>query len=84
MEHILPVTFGGQDDYANYLVVKHSWNADRKHMSLDEYIKENPQVKDNIIAAVKSKEGQIIEGIDWCSEVKKTLCKTLGYDIFIV
>ena len=83
IEHILPVALGGKDDYSNYLVVKHSWNADRKHMSLDEYIKENPKVKDNIVSAVNSKEGQIIEGIDWAKEVKKTLLKTVGYDMFV-
>ena len=82
IEHILPVALGGKDDYSNYLVVKHSWNADRKHMSLDEYIKQNPSVKDNIVASVKSKEGEIIEGIDWSSQVRKTLKTVLGYDIF--
>ena len=82
IEHILPACLGGSDDYSNYLVVKHSWNADRKHSSLDEYIKQNPKVKDNIIASVLSKEGQTIEGINWASEVRNTLKKAIGYDIF--
>lgn len=82
IEHILPVSLGGKDDYSNYLVVKHSWNADRKHMALDEYIRENPSVKDNIVSIVNSKQGKIIEGIDWSTEVSKTLKTVLGYDIF--
>ena len=83
VEHIIPVALGGRDDYSNYLVVKHSWNADRKHMSLDEYIKENPQIKENIVSVVRSKEGQNIEGIDWATQVKNTLIKAIGYDIFV-
>lgn len=82
IEHILPAVCGGQNEYSNYLVVKRSWNMGRSDTPLDEYIKQNPEVKDNIIATVKSKEGQIIEGINWASEVKKTLFNVLGYDIF--
>ena len=81
-EHIIPVNCGGQNDYSNYLVVKRSWNMDRSDNPLDEFIAQNPQVKENIIAAVNSKEGQIIEGINWSEEVKKTLLKAIGYDIF--
>lgn len=55
---------------------------DRSDNPLDEFIAQNPQVKENIIAAVNSKEGQIIEGINWSEEVKKTLLKAIGYDIF--
>lgn len=82
IEHVIPVVCGGQNEYSNYLVVKRSWNMDRSDTPLDVYIKENPQVKDNIIKAVNSKEGQIIEGINWAEEVKKTLLKAIGYDIF--
>ena len=82
IEHVIPVNCGGQNDFANYLVVKRSWNMDRSDTPLDEFIAENPQVKENIISAVKSKEGQIIEGINWSEEVRKTLLKAIGYDIF--
>lgn len=82
IEHIIPVVCGGQNEYSNYLIVKRSWNMDRSDTPLDEYIKENPQVKDNIIDVVDSKEGQILEGINWAEEVKKTLLKAIGYDIF--
>ena len=82
IEHVIPVNCGGQNDFANYLVVKRSWNMDRSDTPLDEFIAQNPQVKENIISAVNSKEGQIIEGINWSEEVKKTLLKAIGYDIF--
>ena len=82
IEHIIPESCGGQDDYANYLVVKRSWNMERSSKPLDEFIKEYPEVKENIKNAVNSKEGQIIEGINWAEEVKKTLFKAIGYDIF--
>ena len=82
IEHVIPVNCGGQNDFANYLVVKRSWNMDRSDTPLDEFIMQNPQVKENIISAVNSKEGQIIEGINWSEEVKKTLLKAIGYDIF--
>ncbi len=82
IEHILPVNCGGEDEFSNYLVVKSSWNAYRSDIPLDTFIKENPQVKENIIKAVKSKEGQVLEGINWSKEVKKSLFKILGYDIF--
>lgn len=82
IEHIIPVNCGGQNDFSNYLVVKRSWNMDRSDNPLDEFIAQNPQVKQNIIDAVNSKEGQIIEGINWSEEVKKTLLKAIGYDIF--
>ena len=82
IEHIIPESCGGQDDYANYLVVKRSWNMERSSTPLDEFILQYPEVKENIKNAVKSKEGQIIEGINWAEEVKKTLLKAIGYDIF--
>lgn len=82
IEHVIPVNCGGQNEFSNYLVVKRSWNMDRSDTPLDEFIAENPQVKENIISAVKSKEGQIIEGINWSEEVRKTLLKAIGYDIF--
>lgn len=82
IEHIIPVVKGGENKFSNYLVVRRSWNMDRSDKPLDVFIKEKPEVKDNIIAAVNSKEGQIIEGINWAEEVKKTLLKAIGYDIF--
>ena len=82
IEHVIPVNCGGQNEFSNYLVVKRSWNMDRSDKPLDVFIAENPQVKENIISAVNSKEGQIIEGINWTEEVKKTLLKAIGYDIF--
>lgn len=82
IEHIIPVICGGENKYSNYLVVKRSWNMDRSDTPLDEYIKNNPQVRENIVNSVNSKEGQIIEGINWSEEVKKTLLKAIGYDIF--
>lgn len=83
IEHIIPVNCGGQNEFSNYLVVKRSFNMDRSDTPLDEYLKQNPEAKDYIIASVSSKEGQIIEGINWAEEVKKTLFKAIGYDIFI-
>ena len=82
LEHIIPLSDGGKNEYSNYLVVKRSWNSKRSSMPLDEFIKQNPQVKKNIIDTVKSKEGKEIEGINWADEVKKTLKKAIGYDIF--
>ena len=82
IEHIIPVIKGGENEFSNYLVVRRSWNMGRSDKPLDEFIKENPEVKENIISAVNSKEGQIIEGINWSEEVKKTLLKAIGYDIF--
>ncbi len=82
IEHIIPVVKGGENEFSNYLVVRRSWNMDRSDKPLDEFIKENPEVQENIITAVNSKEGQIIEGINWSEEVKKTLLKAIGYNIF--
>lgn len=82
IEHIIPQSQGGKSIYSNYLIVKRSWNGKRSSMPLCDFIKENPIVKENIINTVNSKEGQIIEGINWSEEVKKTLYKAIGYDIF--
>lgn len=82
IEHVIPVNCGGQNEFSNYLVVKRSWNMDRSDTPLDEYIASNPQVRENIVRTVNSKEGQIIEGINWAEEIKKTLLKAIGYDIF--
>ena len=82
IEHVIPVNCGGENEFSNYLVVKRSWNMDRSDTPLDEFIAQNPEVKENIISAVNSKEGQIIEGLNWSEEVKKTLLKAIGYDIF--
>ena len=82
IEHVIPVNCGGENEFSNYLVVKRSWNMGRSDTPLDEFIAQYPEVKDNIISSVNSKEGQIIEGINWSEEVKKTLLKAIGYDIF--
>ena len=82
IEHIIPAINGGQNEFSNYLVVKRSWNMDRSNTPLDEYIRENPSVRENIISSVNSKEGKIIEGINWSEEVRKTLLNAIGYDIF--
>ena len=82
IEHIIPVNCGGQNEFSNYLVVKRSFNMERSDTPLDEYIKQNPKVRDCIVASVNSKEGQILEGINWAQEVKKTLLQAIGYDIF--
>ncbi len=82
IEHIIPQSLGGKNEYSNFLVVKRSWNSKRSSIPLDEFIKSNPQVKENIIKTVNSMEGKTIEGINWAEEVKKTLYKAIGYDIF--
>ena len=82
IEHIIPLNCGGKNEYSNYLVVKSTWNAQRSDIPLDAFIKENPGVKENIIKVVKSKEGQLLEGLNWASEVKKALEQAIGYDIF--
>ena len=82
IEHILPVSQGGKNDYSNYLVVSLDWNMKRSSKPLDEFIKENPEVKENIIASVNAHDGDIYDGVDWAKEVKKTLLKVIGYDIF--
>lgn len=82
IEHIIPSVCGGKNEYSNYLVVKRSRNMQRSDTPLDEYIEKHPEVKENIIKSVNSKEGKIIEGINWAEEVKKTLYRAIGYDIF--
>lgn len=82
IEHIIPLSLGGENEYSNYLVVKRSWNSKRSSVPLYEFIQSNPQVKENIIKTVNSMEGKTIEGINWAKEVKKTLYRAIGYDIF--
>ncbi len=82
IEHVIPVNCGGKNEFSNYLVVKRSWNMGRSDTPLDIFIQQHPEVKDNIIAAVNSKDGEIIEGINWSEEIKKTLLNAIGYDIF--
>jgi len=82
IEHIKPLSQGGENTYGNYLVVKKSWNEKRSATPLGEFIRQNPQVEENIVKAVTSLEGKTIEGIDWASEVKKTLREEIGRDIF--
>ena len=82
IEHIIPMSQGGKNDYTNYFLVKREWNQKRSSIPLNEFIKQNPQVKNNIISCVNAHEGEIIEGIDWAGEIKKTLYKAIGYDIF--
>lgn len=82
IEHIIPQSEGGENEYSNYLVVKRSWNSKRSSIPLDEFIVSHPEVKDNIVETVNSMDGKIIEGINWSEEVRKTLLKAIGYDIF--
>ncbi len=82
IEHIIPLSKGGKNEYSNYLVVKKSWNEKRSSIPLDEFIKENPEVAENIVRTVNAMEGKTIEGINWSDEVKKTLFKAIGYNIF--
>ena len=82
IEHIIPQSEGGKDEYSNYLVVKRTWNQRRSSIPLDTFILNNPQVEKNIIDTINSMEGKNIEGINWSEEVKKTLIKAIGRDIF--
>lgn len=82
IEHIIPLSEGGPNELSNYLVVKRSWNSKRSSVPLDVFIKENPQVKENIIRTIKEHEGEEIDGIIWSDAVKTTLKKAIGYDIF--
>ena len=82
LEHIIPLSEGGKSDITNYFVVKRSWNSKRSSKPLDEFIKENPQVKENIKRTISEHEDDVIDGINWAAEVKKSLTKALGYDIF--
>lgn len=82
IEHIIPLSLGGKNEYSNYLVVKRSWNGLRSSIPLREFISKYPQTKDNIIRTVSEHEGEIIEGINWSCEVKKTLKHAIGFDIF--
>lgn len=82
LEHIIPLSEGGKSDISNYLVVKRSWNSKRSSTPLDEFIKENPQVKENIKRTLLEHKDEEIDGIKWAEEVKKSLCIALGYDIF--
>ena len=82
IEHIKPVSQGGENCYTNYLVVKKDWNEKRSSTPLDEFIRQNPEVEENIKKAVNSAEGKDVEGIDWASEIKKTLKEEIGRDIF--
>ena len=82
IEHIVPLSQGGKNEYSNYLVVKRSWNEKRSSTPLKNFIQKHPQVKQNIIKSVKEQEGKTIEGINWAEEVKKTLRQVLCEDIF--
>ena len=82
IEHIIPVSLGGKNEYSNYLIVSKDWNEKRSSLPLNEFIEKYPIVKNSIISAVNAHEGEIIEGIDWAEEVKDTLYKAIGYDIF--
>ena len=82
IEHIIPVSEGGKNEYSNYIIVKKSWNEKRSSLPLDEFIKEYPEVEINIKNTLKTMEGRKVEGIDWATEVKKTLNKATGKKIF--
>ena len=83
LEHIKPASLGGTNEISNFLVVKRSWNMKRSSFPLDEFIKNNPNVRKNIIKSVNSMEGKIIDGINWSEEVRKTLKEQIGFDIFL-
>ena len=82
IEHIRPLSEGGKNDYSNYLVVKRSWNEKRSSRPLGEFIRLYPETEEHIRQAVISQEGKTIDGIDWATEVKKTLREEIGRDIF--
>ena len=82
LEHIIPEIRGGKKELPNLIVVKRSWNGLRSAEGLGEFIKKHPQIEENIRKTVTSLEGQIIDGINWAQEVKKTLLKEIGRDIF--
>ena len=82
IEHIKPLSEGGKNEYANFLVVKRSWNEKRSSKSLGQFIKEHPEVQENIVRTVNSQEGKTIEGINWSKEVRETLRREIGRDIF--
>lgn len=82
LEHIVPEIRGGKKELSNLIVVKRSWNSLRSDLPLGDFIKKHPQVEKNIVETVKSLEGKIIDGINWAQEVKKTLLKEIGRDIF--
>ena len=82
LEHIIPLSQGGKSDITNYFVVKRSWNGKRSSIPLDDFIKEYPQVKENIKRTLIEHKDEEIDGIKWAEEVKKSLTKALGYDIF--
>lgn len=82
IEHIIPRIRGGSEDLANKIVVKRSWNSLRSDMPLGQFIEKFPQVQEHIVRAVKALEGHIIDGINWAEEVKKTLLKEIGRNIF--
>ncbi len=84
LEHIVPKVRGGQRDLVNLIVVKRSWNSLRSDMPLGEFIDKYPQVQKNILNTLDSLKGTIINGINWADEVKKTLFKETGKDIFKV
>ncbi len=83
IEHIKPISQGGENTYTNYLVVKKDWNEKRSSTPLGEFIRQNPEVEEHIKNAVSTVEGRDVEGIDWASEVKKTLKEEIGRDIFV-
>ncbi len=82
IEHIIPKSRGGSDDLGNLICIRKDKNIERSSKSLNEYINEHPEVKQNIIDTVNSLSGKEIYGIIWSEEVKKTLYNEIGYDIF--
>ncbi|MDD3594483.1 MAG: hypothetical protein PHX18_07645 [Candidatus Gastranaerophilales bacterium] len=83
VEHIVPHSFEGSLNHvSNYLIVAKSINSQRGNMPLDEFLRQHPSFEKNIVETVKSKHGIVVEGIVWADEVRKTLAKVLGRDIF--
>ncbi len=82
IEHIIPKSRSGSDDIGNLICIRKDKNMERSSKKLSDYLKEHPEVKQNIIDTVNSLEGKEIDGVIWSDEVKKTLLTELGYDIF--
>ncbi len=82
IEHIIPLSQGGKNEYGNYLIVKRTWNQKKSAMPLKDFIKKNPDVKDCLVISITEQEGKVVDGVNWAEEVKKTLQTVLGEDIF--
>ena len=53
LEHIVPRhpqdnSKGGENKYSNYIYASREWNTKRKNMPLDQWVQQNPEIKDNM------------------------------------